>query len=170
MSFVSLQFFIITIVTILLYFLFPLEKRWVVLLTASVVFYYEAAGLAASFIIFFTAAFVYYAAILIEKSDNESRKKKFTFSIAVISVLCVLILTKIKNNVRILSGFVIPMGISYYSFSLIGYLADVYTKKQNSERNFLKFLLYTHLFPENHAGADFKIPNHRSKTDRRSSV
>ncbi|MBQ4511402.1 MAG: MBOAT family protein [Anaerolineaceae bacterium] len=146
MSFVSLPFFVITIVTILLYFLFPLGKRWVVLLTASAVFYYEAAGLAASFIILLTAAFVYYAAILIEKSDNESRKKKFIFSIAVIAVLCVLILTKIKNNVRILAGFLIPMGISYYSFSLIGYLADVYTKKQISERNFLKFLLYTTFF------------------------
>ena len=146
MSFVSLRFFVIVVSTIVLYFIIPLKKRWLVLLAASCLFYYESTGTEASLIIFFTAAATYFSALSIGKINNQRRKAKLIFSITIVAVLSVLILTKIKKYVSILSGLVIPMGISYYSFSLIGYLADVYTGKQKPEKNFLKFLLYTTFF------------------------
>ena len=42
----------------------------------------------------------------------------------------------------------IPVGISYYSLSLIGYMADVYWKKERPEKNYFKLLLYTVYFPK----------------------
>lgn len=46
------------------------------------------------------------------------------------------------------SAFVIvPLGISYYSFSTVGYVLDIYWKRYTPETNFLKYLLYVMYFP-----------------------
>ena len=141
MSFVSSQFFIIVISTVVLYFLLPKNYRWYVLLAASGVFYYFAAGLTASLIMLASVGISYFAGLWIEKTNDDKKKKKLILSIGVTILLCILAITKIKRYADILSWVIIPLGISYYSFSLIGYLVDVYAKKQKAESNFLKFLL-----------------------------
>lgn len=42
---------------------------------------------------------------------------------------------------------IVPLGISYYSFSTVGYMLDVYWKRYEPEKNFLKYLLYVMYFP-----------------------
>ena len=42
---------------------------------------------------------------------------------------------------------IIPLGISYYTFSTIGYILDVYWHRYSYEKSFLRFLLYTVYFP-----------------------
>ena len=41
----------------------------------------------------------------------------------------------------------LPIGISFYSFSLAGYLFDVYRGKYPAQRNFLRFAVYASFFP-----------------------
>lgn len=43
---------------------------------------------------------------------------------------------------------VMPLGLSYYSFKLISYQADVYRGKVCAERNFIDFSVYAVLFPQ----------------------
>lgn len=43
---------------------------------------------------------------------------------------------------------IVPLGISYYTFSAVGYLADVYWKKEKAEQNFGHFLLFLCWFPQ----------------------
>lgn len=43
---------------------------------------------------------------------------------------------------------IVPLGISYYTFSVVGYLADVYWKKDEAEKNFFRFLLFACWFPQ----------------------
>lgn len=45
------------------------------------------------------------------------------------------------------TGLALPVGISFYSFSLVGYVFDVYRGKLRSERNLLRFAAFSSFFP-----------------------
>ena len=44
-------------------------------------------------------------------------------------------------------GFVLPLGISFYTFMAVGYILDVYWKRYKAETNILKLALFTSYFP-----------------------
>ena len=44
--------------------------------------------------------------------------------------------------------FVLPMGISFYTFQSMGYLIDVYRGKYEAEKNPFKFALFVSFFPQ----------------------
>lgn len=59
------------------------------------------------------------------------------------------------NNLNALPGvhlpefkWILPFGISFYTFQSMGYLLDVYWKRQEAERNLLKFALFVAFFPQ----------------------
>ncbi|MCD8027166.1 MAG: hypothetical protein LUF02_00550, partial [Erysipelotrichaceae bacterium] len=45
-------------------------------------------------------------------------------------------------------SFVVPLGISYYTFMSMGYIIDVYRGKYPPQGNILKFALFTSFFPQ----------------------
>lgn len=44
-------------------------------------------------------------------------------------------------------SIIMPLGISYYTFSTVGYMLDVYWKRYESEKNFARFFLFAIYFP-----------------------
>ena len=44
--------------------------------------------------------------------------------------------------------WLVPLGISFYTFQTVGYLCDVYWGKVQAEENFFKVLLFTSFFPQ----------------------
>ncbi len=45
------------------------------------------------------------------------------------------------------AAIIVPLGISYYTFSTVGYLLDIYWKRYEPEKNYLRFLLFAIYFP-----------------------
>ena len=47
---------------------------------------------------------------------------------------------------------IMPLGLSYYTFKIISYLADIYIKKRSAEPSFINYSIYIGFFPQIMAG------------------
>ena len=99
----------------------------------------------------------YFSAILISRIE-EKRKKKLLLTCSVVMIGAGLTYTKYSGllfgNIPGLSGWqasamhvIVPIGISYFTFSSIGYIVDVYRGKTQVERNFISYAAYISYFP-----------------------
>ena len=97
------------------------------------------------------------------KNKNKKIRKIYLIS-GLIMLVVILSMMKYMNfiidNVNLLSSifnvnfklrgvkWLLPLGISFYTFQAIGYLVDVYWGKYDPEKNFLKFFLFMIFFPK----------------------
>lgn len=146
MTYTSFYFMCFVALLGIIYFLTPQKYRYLVLLVFSGAFIYIAGGKSSVFFIYLTGLLAYVAAQLI------SKKKKIFLYITILFVLGCLGLLKYRSylfpfgNSRLFS-ISVPIGISFYSMSVIAYLVDVYKHKIEPEKNLFKFLLYVTWFP-----------------------
>ncbi len=130
------------------YYLLPKRHRWVSLLAGSAVFYCLA-GIRPLVTVLLSAFVVYCAGLLLETTDKAFKKRRrlILWSAAGI-LLLVLAYGKLYTLLDLKFGYIIPLGISYYTFSAIGYLADVYWGKEKAEWNYCKLALFLLFFPK----------------------
>ncbi len=115
----------------------------------------------------FTIVVDYFAGILIEKSAGAKRKWFLRMSIvANISILSffkyfnffndnisfLLKLFHFTNPVSNLSGFALPIGLSFHTFQAMSYTIEVYHGNQKAERKFGIYALYVMFYPQLVAG------------------
>ncbi|MDO5539804.1 MAG: MBOAT family O-acyltransferase [Eubacteriales bacterium] len=112
-----------------------------------------------------------------KKKCKQQAKKKCHRILIFTGFVLVIVLAYSKIGQNILDGIsrltgeelpvwmqvLVPLGISYYTFSMLSYLADVYWKKDKAEHNFLKFLLFVLFFPKILQGP---ISRHRDLADQ----
>lgn len=147
-TFVSFQFVLFVFLMVLLYYLLPRKFRWTVLLAGSAAFY-AVAGLSAFLTIAFSALLTWSAALLIESFDRERRRwQKRILLASVLALVFALSFGKLFQLYAWNIPYIIPLGISYYTFSAISYLADVYWGRDKAERNFFKLALFLLWFPK----------------------
>ncbi|MCQ2247897.1 MAG: MBOAT family protein [Treponema sp.] len=90
--------------------------------------------------------------------EKIKKQKKLFLSIGILFCFGLLSVLKYFNFIaaNILSlfnahynfiSFFVPLGISFYTFSITGYLFDVYYGKYKAERNFLHYALFVSYFP-----------------------
>ncbi len=95
-----------------------------------------------------------------EKAKMKCRKVLIALLILNVGVLCICKFTKfaIEPLNAVLGRFtgfsglsaawiIVPLGISYYTFSSLSYLLDVYWRRVEKEENYFRFLLYVSYFP-----------------------
>ncbi len=120
-----------------------------------------------AFLILLSTSIDYVAAIKIEQSRNKSQKK-FWLSTSLLVNLGLLASFKylgfITENLQAVLSFVgssteiprynwlLPVGISFYTFQTLSYTIDVYRARIKPEKNFGVFALYVSFFPQLVAG------------------
>ena len=158
MLFSSLDFLYIFLpITVILYFLSPKKLKNGTLLIASLVFY--AAGEPIYlFLMIFCIAMNYAFGFLCDKEGHSPRFCKTALLLAIASNVAILFFFKyfdfFAEPLPFLSplGIALPLGISFYTFQALSYVADVYMGKTRPARSFLNFSAYVSLFPQLVAG------------------
>lgn len=178
MVFSSLIFlFVFLIVYLAIYFLAPDRLRNPVLLVASLIFY---AWSGPQFLILLVGESLisWFCALRISSKDAV-RKRKFWL---VVGIACLLaLLAYFKYAVWILGNFqfafgvpaliptiILPIGISFYTFQLISYMADVYMQKVDAQPAFWKVLLYASMFFQCIAGPIVRYDTIEREIDERT--
>lgn len=66
---------------------------------------------------------------------------------AILNINSVFDLLRVDKDIPVL-GFILPLGISFYTFQTMGYIIDVYRNKYPYERNIFKLALFISFFPQ----------------------
>ena len=69
------------------------------------------------------------------------------YNFTVLNINSVFDLLKINVNIPTL-GFVLPLGISFYTFQTMGYIIDVYREKYAPQKNMFRLALFVSFFPQ----------------------
>ena len=149
MTYTSFSFFLFLLVTAAVYFLIPLRYRWIVLLTASLGLYGFIA-LPALPILILEAMISFAGGFVLDRSRSAEKGQgagKRVFFAVLLSVIIYLAVVKLVLYLRPGTSMLVPVGLSYFSFSNISYLLDVYWKRNEAERNPAKYLLFVSFFP-----------------------
>ena len=153
MNLISVTFLIFLTVLFIIYFILPLKVRWMWLLIGNCVFYAWGGWKSLPFL--FTAELIAYAfplwikavyrraeeSVCTKKNDPAvKRRARWILLLGVLLLLGMLVYSKAAEKIMtaIVSIFhgemlsfplIVPLGISYYTFAAIGYMADVYWKR-----------------------------------------
>lgn len=143
---------------LLVYYLVPGKGKNAVLLLESLIFYCWT-GTTWLPLIAVLIAVNYLAGLFLGRRKGGGRKLVLILAVVVSAVA--LIFFKYTNflidTLNQIAGLglsslsflsVLPLGISYYIFKLISYVADVYTRKTEPEKNLIDFSAYVLFFPQ----------------------
>ena len=166
MSLISMEFLTFVAVAVIGYYLIPKKYQWVWLLAFSYI-YYASSGMKYLVFLLYTTVVTYGTARMIYGADQkfaEQKEKIKTYkkSIMVLALLLdfgMLAVLKYTNftisnintlfhaDIRMVK-FLLPLGISFYTFQSVGYILDVYWKRYEPEKNIFKFALFVSFFPQ----------------------
>lgn len=156
--------FLVSILGIsVIYYAIPQNWQWKFLTLVSMGAYLWYGGIKSLLILTLTILDIYFGAIFIEKYKESPKKRKIIFVITLMVAVGILAFYNYLNffvwNINgIMNKFhmenalpvirlIAPLGISFYSLSLISYLIDVYWDIQTAQKNFGKLYLFGIYFP-----------------------
>lgn len=163
MSFTSLNFLAFLAIVIIINYSLPQRFRWIFLLAASYYFYLNWQPIYA-ILLFVTTCITYTSALLISKQRISTSWRKLICSGGCILPLGALAIFKyygfISDNISALlqsihlkvtlpqMQLLLPIGISFYTFSAVGYIIDIYKQKYSPEKNFGILALFIAFFAQ----------------------
>lgn len=167
MLFNSLDFLLFFIVIFIAYWNVSNKYKWIILLFSSYFFY--AYWNPVYIILLFLSTYIDYFFSLNFTSSNNQFKKKIGIVLSLLLNFGLLFSFKYYNffieglnqiistftsypNILPHNSFLLPLGISFYTFQTVSYSIDVYRGKIEVEKSLGKFALYVSFFPQLVAG------------------
>lgn len=175
--FVSTKFLLFTGFVVVCFFCIRVEWRAKLLLSASWLFcgLMDAKSL---LILILISTSAYYVGLALEKWE----KKKILFIVTIVAYVLLLCIYKYvpygimrlewQDRIadRVLTSLVMPIGLSFYLFQAIGYLADIYQGKVRAERDFWQLSLYFAFFAKLASGPIEREPDFLKQIKRLEQV
>ncbi len=160
MSVTSFYFLCFFALVLIIYYLVPLlfrgKGQWVVLLTASAAYYLLSGnGLLVLYPLIASLITWGLLQILGNFSEEDTGKRRVVLALELISLLGVLVAlkyTKLINGGNIAT----PLGLSFYTFILLGYFIEVYNGIGKAQKSYLKTALFGLYFPVMISGPIFQ--------------
>ncbi|MEI9951520.1 MAG: MBOAT family O-acyltransferase [Pseudomonadota bacterium] len=156
MSIISIPFLLFVVATVALCQLSPTRFRRHVLLGASY-FFYASHGLPYVVLLSAVTLAVYFAALALERDRVERDKLRLVGTLvgALVLLLAGFKLASAFTSLPVGSAddgvalrILVPLGLSYYLFKLIGYLLDVYWENLPAQQSLVSLALYASFFPQ----------------------
>jgi len=163
MSFTSLNFLFFFPIACVLNYLVPRQWRWSYLLVVSFAFYINWQPIYALLLVA-VIAITYLVGIKIGDSNKQKRWLTIGILMPLLSLFAFKYYNFINESVFCLLGAIglrmklpemkalMPIGISFYTFMAISYMADVYKGKIKAEQNPLMLALFLSFFPQVSSG------------------
>lgn len=166
MLFNTIDFLIFLPIVIITYYLLPHKLRWILLLAASY-YFYMSWKVEYIVLIMISTLVDYFSGIMMGKRETKKARLPFLL-LSLVANLGLLFIFKYFNftaeNLNMLVGrigidrdlpmmhFLLPVGISFYTFQTLSYAIEVYMGKQKPEKHLGYFALYVSFFPQLVAG------------------
>ena len=180
MAFNTLYFLLIFLpISVLLYWVIPAKFKNIALILISVVFY-AWGNPEYVLLLLFSIVFNYFSALELELYKGQDNKKAAKISMIVTVIVNLFVLGYFKyrgfllDNLGALFGTKIaykalplPLGISFFTFSALSYVLDVYLDKAKAQKNFLKVTLYMLFFPKLISGPIVRFQDMEAQLDNR---
>lgn len=141
MGFTSLTFLCFFPIVFFLYLLMPCKARVYWLLIASYGFCMSF-GVKYALVLFASTMVTWLAGIAIEKWREQAECRWITGGVILLHILLLCFFKFDKHNL------LLPVGISFYTFQSIGYLADIYKGTARAEHHVVRFGLFQAFFPK----------------------
>lgn len=161
MLFNSLSYAVFLPIVFILYWAIPAKFRWILLLVSSY-YFYMSWNPKYVVLILFTTVISFLSGILLEKATKPVLKNLIVL-IAICACLSTLFMFKYFNfalslltriypiGIRPLN-YLLPVGISFYTFQSISYTIDVYRGTCKAEKNLGIYAIFVSFFPQLVAG------------------
>lgn len=176
MSFAGLAFiFHFMPIFLIIYYIVPVKHRGAALLVGSLAFYgignpwYLLLLIGSVLLNYLFASRIYYLKKKVSDSSSHLIREKIWLFVAVVYNIALLFTFKYYDTVvlelmgmetvkRLIPwdipklGLILPLGISFYTFQMLSFVIDVYTKKIKGRVSLYHFAIYATMFPQIGAG------------------
>lgn len=162
-TFTSFYFLCFYLLFLIIYYIIPRKIQWLFLLVGSIAYYLLAGNGLLILYPFATCLSAYLSAVLISKTQTDTKRKLWLMLTILFQIGILFVLKYVNFGINTINGIafwfgedqnvinnlnlIAPLGISFYTFTILGYVIDVYNKLVEPQTNLLKFLVYGMYFP-----------------------
>lgn len=148
---------------LIVYYIIPKKLQWLFLLLCSIAYYLITDSAVLILYPIFSVAACYIGIRVISAAENERRKKVALIAVIAVNIGILFLLKYINFGIYTVNGIakfmghkgivlrglklLAPLGVSFYTFSLLGYVVDVYYGIAEVQMNPVKLALYGMYFP-----------------------